>query len=252
LIHLKSGHEIEAMRKAGELTARARALAGSMVEPGVMTQTIDCEVRLLIEKDGGRPAFLGYNGFPGSACISINEEVIHGVPGSRVIQMGDIVSVDVGAVFDGFYGDCAASFLAGTASLEAQSLVEVTRQSFYEGLQFCKEGYRISDVSHAIQSYAEGHGCSVVKDFIGHGIGRSLHEAPEVPNFGKPGRGVRLEAGMTLAIEPMINAGAFGVKILDDGWTVVTRDGSLSAHYENTVLITKGEPEILTRVGVRS
>jgi len=158
----------------------------------------------------------------------------------------------VGAVFDGFYGDCAASFLAGTASLEAQSLVEVTRQSFYEGLQFCKEGYRISDVSHAIQSYAEGHGCSVVKDFIGHGIGRSLHEAPEVPNFGKPGRGVRLEAGMTLAIEPMINAGAFGVKILDDGWTVVTRDGSLSAHYENTVLITKGEPEILTRVGVRS
>jgi len=219
-----------------------------MVEPGVKTQEIDREVRLLIERDGGRPAFLGYNGFPGSACISINEEVIHGVPGSRVIQAGDIVSVDVGAVFDGFYGDCAASFIAGVASQEAQSLVDVTRQSFYEGLRFCREGYRISDVSHAIQSYAEGHGCSVVRDFIGHGIGRALHEAPEVPNFGKPGRGVRLEAGMTLAIEPMINAGAFGVKILDDGWTVVTRDGSLSAHYENTVLITKEEPEILTRL----
>jgi len=248
LIHLKSGHEIEAMRIAGELTASARALAGSMVEPGVMTEEIDREVRRLIEKDGGRPAFLGYNGFPGSACISINEEVIHGVPGPRVIQLGDIVSVDVGAVFHGFYGDCAASFLAGEASQEAQTLVEVTRQSFYEGLRFCKEGYRISDISHAIQSYAERHGCSVVRDFIGHGIGRSLHESPEVPNFGKPGRGARIEAGMTLAIEPMINAGAYGVKILDDGWTVVTRDGSLSAHYENTVLITKGEPEILTRL----
>lgn len=237
------------MRKAGALTARARALAGSMVAPGVTTLEIDREVRALIEKDGGRPAFLGYNGFPGSVCISINEEVIHGIPGSRVIQAGDIVSVDVGAVLDGFYGDCAASFIAGAASDEAKRLVDVTRQSFYEGLRFCKEGYRISNISRAIQTHAEAHGYSVVRDFIGHGIGRSLHEAPEVPNFGKAGRGVRLEAGMTLAIEPMINAGAYGVTILADGWTVVTRDASLSAHYENTVLITDGEPEILTRLG---
>jgi len=249
LIHLKSGRELEAMRKAGALTARARALAGSMVEVGVTTLEIDREVRKLIEKEGGRPAFLGYNGFPGSACISINEEVIHGIPGSRVIQMGDIVSVDVGAVLDGFYGDCAASFLAGEASDEAKQLVEVTRQSFYAGLRFCREGYRISDISHAIQTHAEEHGYAVVRDFIGHGIGRSLHEAPEVPNFGKAGRGVRLQAGMTLAIEPMINAGHYGVSILEDGWTVTTADGSLSAHYENTVLITDGEPEILTRLG---
>ena len=249
MIHLKSAHEIDAMRKAGALTARARALAGSMVVPGVTTLEIDREVQRLIEKDGGRPAFLGYNGFPGSACISINEEVIHGIPGSRIIQAGDIVSVDVGAVLDGFYGDCAASFIAGEASPEVQQLVDVTRQSFYEGLRFCKEGYRISDISHAIQTHVEGYGYAVVRDFIGHGIGRSLHEDPQVPNFGKPGRGARLEAGMTLAIEPMINAGVYNVTILDDGWTVVTADGKHSAHYENTVLITDGEPEILTRLG---
>jgi len=249
LIHLKAGREIEAMRKAGALTAQARALAESMIAPGVTTLEIDGAVRELIEKAGACPAFLGYNGFPNSICISVNEEVIHGIPSPRVIQAGDIVSVDVGVVLDGFYGDCATSVIAGEASAEVKTLVDVTRQSFYEGLQFCKVGYRISDISHAIQAYAESHGFSVVRDFIGHGIGRSLHEAPEVPNFGKPGRGIRLEAGMTLAIEPMINAGVSDISILDDGWTVVTADGKLSAHYENTVLITDGEPEILTRLG---
>ena len=237
------------MRKAGALTAQARALAESMIAPGVTTLEIDGAVRELIEKAGACPAFLGYNGFPNSICISVNEEVIHGIPSPRVIQAGDIVSVDVGVVLDGFYGDCATSVIAGEASAEVKTLVDVTRQSFYEGLQFCKVGYRISDISHAIQAYAESHGFSVVRDFIGHGIGRSLHEAPEVPNFGKPGRGIRLEAGMTLAIEPMINAGVSDISILDDGWTVVTADGKLSAHYENTVLITDGEPEILTRLG---
>ena len=237
------------MRRAGILTAKARKRAGEMIAPGVTTGEIDREVRRLIEKDGSVPAFLGYNGFPNSVCISVNEEVIHGIPSSRIIRDGDIVSVDVGVVQDGFYGDCAATYPTGDVSPEALRLIEVTRQSFYEGLAFCREGYRISDVSHAIQSYAEGHGFSVVRDFIGHGIGSALHEAPEVPNFGRPGRGVRLQAGMTLAIEPMINAGGFEISILPDGWTVVTADGSLSAHYENTVLITDGEPEILTRLG---
>jgi len=237
------------MRRAGTLAARARALAERMIVPGVTTLEIDGAVRELIETDGACPAFLDYNGFPNSVCISVNEAVIHGIPSKRVIQRGDIVSVDVGVLLDGFYGDCAVSVIAGEASQEARKLVDVTRQSFYEGLHFCKEGYRISDISHAIQAHAESHGFSVVRDFIGHGIGRSLHEGPEVPNFGKPGRGLRLQAGMTLAIEPMINAGTHEVSILNDGWTVVTADRRLSAHYENTVLITDGEPEIFTRLG---
>jgi len=246
MIQLKSQREIEVMRLACRLTARARQLAGEMVEPGVTTAEIDREVRRLIEKDGATPAFLGYRGFPGSICISINEEVIHGIPGRRKIRPGDIVSVDVGVLQGGFYGDCAATFTAGAVMPEAERLIEVTRQSFFKGMAFCKEGYRLSDVSHAIGACAEAHGFSVVRDFVGHGIGKALHESPEVPNFGEPGRGVRLRAGMTLAIEPMINAGGSDVRILKDGWTVVTADGSLSAHYENTVLITDGAPEILT------
>jgi len=220
-----------------------------MVAPGITTAAIDREVRRLIELDGGTPSFLGYNGFPGSSCISINDEVIHGIPGSREILSGDIVSVDVGAFFHGFHGDCAATYGAGEISPPARSLMDVTRQCFFEALAYCREGYRLSDISHAVQTHAESNGFSVVRDFVGHGIGRQLHEPPEVPNFGQPGRGVRLQAGMTLAIEPMINLGSGDIIVLDDGWTVLTSDGSLSAHYENTVLITDGEPEILTRSG---
>jgi len=237
------------MRRACQITARALALAGEMVAPGVTTGEIDREVKHLIEAEGAVPAFLGYSGFPNSACISVNEEVIHGIPGTREILSGDIVSIDVGALFDGFYGDCAATFSAGDVSAEAERLIRTTRQSFYEGLRFCRVGYRMSDISHAIQAHAEQQGFSVVRDFTGHGIGQALHEEPQVPNYGKPGRGVRLQAGMTLAIEPMINGGSYEVSILPDGWTVITADGRLSAHYEHTVLITDGEPEILTLLG---
>ena len=238
------------MRRAGQLTARARALAGEMVAPGVTTDEIDREVRCFIEKNGGIPAFLGYGDYPKSVCISINEEVIHGVPSSRKIALGDVVSIDVGVQMDGFYGDCAATFQAGEVSAEARQLIEATEQSFYEALAFCKEGYRLSDISHAVERYVAAYGFGVVRDFVGHGIGKALHEAPEVPNYGQPGRGPRLQAGMTLAIEPMVNLGKAEVRVLADGWTVVTEDGSLSAHYENTVRITDGEPEVLTTCDV--
>ena len=194
------------------------------------------------------PSFLNYNGFPASACISVNDVVIHGIPSNYVVRDGDIVSIDVGAYIDGFHGDCAATFIAGTGSKDAEKLIEVTKQSFFEGLKFARVGYRVSDISHAIQEYVESFGYSVVREFIGHGVGAKLHEEPEVPNFGKPGHGPRLLPGMTLAIEPMVNAGGVGVYVLDDKWTVKTLDGSLSAHYENTVLITENDPEILTAV----
>ena len=246
MIHLKSHWEIEIMRRMGKLAARARVLAGAMVEPGVKTAAIDKEIRRLIELDGAYPAFLGYNGFPGSVCISLNEEVIHGIPGNRKIKPGDIVSIDVGTKGEGYYGDCAETFEAGEVSPRAKTLIQVTRESFFKGLAYCREGFRLSDISHAIQAHVEAYGFSVIRDFVGHGIGSSLHEAPEVPNFGKPGRGPRLTAGMTLAIEPMVSMGAPDVTILKDGWTVVTKDRALSAHFENTVLITKDQPEILT------
>lgn len=246
MISLKSPREIEAMRKAGRLTAQARALAGSMVRPGVTTKEIDTAVRRFIESHGAKPSFLGYGGYPGSACISVNDEIIHGIPGERRIEEGDIVSVDVGACYKGFHGDCAGSFIAGAGSEEAKRLIEVTRQSFFEGIKFARQGYRVSDISHAIQQYVESFGYSVVREYVGHGVGSKLHEAPEVPNYGQPGHGPRLIKGMTIAIEPMVNAGDVGIRVLDNDWTVVTQDGSLSAHYENTVLITDGEPEILT------
>ena len=203
----------------------------------------------MIEKAGAKPAFLGYGGFPATICCSINDEVIHGIPGDRVIQEGDIVSIDTGAIYEGYYGDNAATFGAGKISEEAQKLIDVTRQSFYEGIKFARKGQRISDISHAIGAYCEARGYGVVREFVGHGIGTKMHEAPEIPNFGAPGHGPRLMPGMTLAIEPMINMGTWKVKVLPDGWTVKTLDGSLSAHYENTVLITEGEPIILTSVG---
>ena len=246
MITLKSSHEIDLMRKAGKITAAARALAGEMVKPGVTTQEIDSAVEAFIRKQGAVPSFLNYNGFPASACISVNDEVIHGIPGNRVLQEGDIVSVDVGAYMGGFHGDCAATFACGTISEEAQKLINVTRQSFFEGIKFAREGYRVQDISAAVQAYVEGHGFSVVREYVGHGVGAHLHESPEVPNFGRSGRGPRLLRGMTLAIEPMVNAGGAAILQLRDGWTVKTQDGKQSAHYENTILITDGEPEILT------
>lgn len=246
MIQIKSPHEIELMRRAGRITAAARALAGAMVTPGVTTKEIDEAVYRFIKSQGAVPSFLNYGGFPGSACISVNEEVIHGIPGGRKLREGDIVSIDVGAYFGGFHGDCAATYPCGKVSPEAEKLIEVTEKSFYEGIKYARLGYRISDISHAIQEYVESHGFSVVRDYIGHGVGSSLHEEPEVPNYGEKGYGPRLISGMTLAVEPMVNEGGPEIKVLSDRWTVVTADGSLSAHYENTVLITEGEPEILT------
>ena len=231
------------MRRAGQITAAARALAGKMVRPGVTTLEIDTAVRKFIEGQGAIPSFLHFPGppgvrdFPGAACISVNDEVIHGIPSNQVLKEGDIVSVDVGAYIGGFHGDCAATFPCGKVSDEAAKLIAVTEQSFWEGMKFARFGYRVSDISHA------------VRDYVGHGVGANLHEAPEVPNYGKPGHGPRLAPGMTLAVEPMVNQGDWRIKVMRDGWTVRTADGSLSAHYENSILITKGEPEILTQVG---
>jgi len=236
------------MRRAGRITAAARALAGKLVKPGVTTLEIDHAVRKYIESQGATPSFLGYAGYPGSACISINDEVIHGIPGNRKLKEGDIVSVDVGAFFEGFHGDCAATFPCGEVSSEALRLIQVTRQSFFEGIKFAKVGNRVSDISRGVQQYTEANGFSLVRDYVGHGVGRKLHEAPEVPNFVSENRrpSPRLMAGMTLAVEPMVNEGTWEVKVLKDGWTVKTVDGALAAHYENTILITDGEPEILT------
>ena len=246
MISMKSPREIEAMRKAWRLTAQARALAGSMVRPGVTTHEIDTAVRRFIESHGAKPSFLGYGGFPGSACISVNDVVIHGIPGPLKLKEGDIVSVDVGAYIDGFHGDCAATYPCGEVSPEAMKLIQVTQQSFWEGIKMAKKGMRVSDIGHAVQTYVEGFGFSVVRDFVGHGVGAKLHEAPEVRNYGPAGHGPRLLPGMTLAVEPMVCAGDWQVQVLSDKWTTVTRDGSLAAHYENTILITDGEPEILT------
>ena len=246
MITLKSEREIELMRRAGKITAAARALAGEMVKPGVTTQEIDKAVYRFIRSQGAEPSFLNYNGYPASVCVSVNDEVIHGIPGKRVLKEGDIVSVDVGAYIGGFHGDCAATYACGKISDEAQKLIDVTRQSFYEGMKFAREGNRLSDVSHAIQEYVETNGFSIVREYVGHGIGRNMHESPEVPNFGLPGHGPKLLRGMTLAVEPMVNAGAAAIRQMPDGWTVKTRDGKYAAHYENTILITAGEPELLT------
>lgn len=246
LISIKSQEEIERMRTAGRLAAEARALAGSLIRPGVKTKFIDNEVRKFIKSKNAIPSFLNYNGFPASICASINEEVIHGIPGDRELCEGDIVSVDVGAFIGGFHGDCAATYPVGNISEEASALIQVTRQSFFEGMKFAREGCRLGDISHAIGSYANSYGYGVVEKFVGHGIGSKLHEPPEVRNYGPAGRGPRLAAGMTLAIEPMINQGTKAVNVLSDGWTVVTADKKLAAHYENTILITKDEVEILT------
>lgn len=255
MISLKSPRDIAGMRRAGRITAQARALAGSMVRPGVTTGEIDRAVRSFIEGQGAIPSFLDFPGppgvrpFPGAACISVNDEIIHGIPGNQALREGDIVSIDVGAYIGGFHGDCAGTFACGKVSDEAARLIAVTEQSFWEGMKFARFGYRVSDISHAVQAYVEANGFSVVRDYVGHGVGSELHEPPEVPNYGKPGHGPRLAPGMTIAVEPMVNQGDWHVRVMRDGWTVRTADGSLSAHYENSILITKGDPEILTRVG---
>ena len=234
------------MRRACKITAAARALAGEMVRPGVTTGEIDKAVHDFIVSQGAKPSFLHYQGYPASACISVNEVVIHGIPGSRVLKEGDIVSVDVGAYWQGFHGDCAATFACGNISQEAQRLIDVTKQSFFEGIRYARQGYRVSDISHAVQTYVEANGFSVVRAFVGHGVGEHLHEEPSVPNYGAPGKGPRLVKNMTIAVEPMVNMGTYDVRVLRDGWTTVTADGKLAAHYENSILITDGEAEILT------
>lgn len=245
-IIIKSDRDIEIMRQAGRITAGARSLARQMIEPGVTTKAINKEVFSFIRKSGAEPTFLGYGGYPASVCISVNEQVIHGIPGNRRIEEGDIVSIDVGATYKGYVGDCAGTFPCGKCSDEALRLIAATRQSFFEGIRYARQGCRVQDISAAVQEYAEAQGYSVVRDYVGHGVGEKMHEEPEVPNFGRPGHGPRLVRGMTIAVEPMINAGDWQVRVLEDGWTVVTADGSLSAHYENSILITDGEPEILT------
>ena len=236
------------MRLAGKITADARSVARAAIADGLTTKQVDKEVHDFIVKSRAVPTFLGYGGFPASTCISVNEEVIHGIPGKRVIRNGDIVSVDVGATFGGFVGDCAGTYPCGEVSDEAKKLIEVTRQSFFEGIKFAKPGYRISDIGCAIQEYVESHGFSVVRDYVGHGVGHEMHEAPEVPNYDIRGKRAnpRLVPGMTIAVEPMVIAGDWEIMVLDNDWTVVSVDGTLAAHYENTIAITDGEPEILT------
>ena len=248
MIVLKTARELAKMREAGRISARALRLAGEAVEPGVTTAEIDRLVRRYIEKEGARPSFLGYGGFPASACISVNNVVIHGIPSKKIVlKEGDIVSVDVGAELNGFHGDNAWTFPCGKISAEAQALLDATRESLFEGIKMARPGSRIGDIGSAVQRYVEARNYSVVRDFVGHGVGAKLHEDPSVPNYGTPGRGVRLLPGMTIAIEPMVNQGGYEVQVQKDGWTTVTRDGKLSAHFEHTVAITPDGPVILTK-----
>lgn len=247
MIILKSTEEIRMMRDAGRIAATARAIGGEHCKEGVTTAQIDAVIRKTIKSMGATPSFLNLYGFPASACISVNEEVIHGIPSDRVLKNGDIVKIDVGALYKGYHGDCAATFAVGEVSEEAKKLIEVTRQSFFQGLQAAeREGARLGDIGNAIQTYVESFGYSVVRDYVGHGIGKKVHEDPEVPNYGRAGRGIRLCSGMTLAVEPMINAGVYSVHTLSNQWTVVTDDGKLSSHFENTFALTDNGAVILT------
>ena len=247
MIIIKNSEAIMLMRRAGQITAQALLVARDMVKPGITTKEIDFKIQRFIEKCGAKPSFLGYGGFPGSACISINDEVIHGIPSSKVfLKEGDIVKIDVGARFRGYNGDSARTYPVGKVSDEALRLIEVTRDSFYEAMKVARPGNRIGDIGCAVESFVISNGFSVVRKYVGHGVGAELHEEPEVPNFGNAGRGPRLYSGMTLAIEPMVNAGVADVKVKPDGWTVFTADGKLSAHYENSILITDRDAEILT------
>ncbi len=247
MIVLKTGRELKVMREACRISAGALKTVGDAIEPGITTAELDALAEEYILKQGAIPNFKNYQGYPATACISINNEVIHGIPNKqRKICAGDIVSVDLGAKFEGYHGDNAATFACGDISEQAKRLIDTTKESLYEGIKAAVVGGRLGDIGYAVQSYVEQRGYSVVRDFVGHGIGTEMHEAPEVPNYGTPGRGIRLMPGMTIAIEPMVNEGHFGVKVLPDGWTVLTQDGSLSAHFEHTVVITPDGPQIMT------
>lgn len=248
MITIKSRAEVEYMRKAGKIVSDTFKELKAAIKPGVTTKQLDEIAYKFITSQGAIPSFKGYGGFPASICVSINDQVIHGIPDDTRLCEGDIVSIDIGACYHGYHGDSAKTFPVGKISDAAQKLIDVTKQSFYEGVAFAKRGNRLSDISAAIQGYVEAHGYSVVRDYTGHGIGAKLHEEPSVLNYGKPGRGIRLLSGMTIAVEPMVNAGDYGVYVdADNDWTVYTDDGSLSAHYEHTILITDGECEILTK-----
>lgn len=249
MIHLKNSAQIAAMKDAGRITGEALLLARDMVRPGITTYEIDEAIRRYIEKCGAKPTFLGYGGFPASACVSVNDEVIHGIPSrKRVLKEGDIVKIDTGATYRGYVGDSARTIPVGKVSAEAMKLIEVTRNSFFKGVEQVQAGNRIGDIGAAIDGYVVENGFSTVKRYVGHGVGEDMHEAPDVPNFGTAGRGPRLCAGMTIAIEPMVNVGRDDVRELPDGWTVKTADGKLSAHYENTIALTSDGVIILTQV----
>lgn len=246
MISVKSRHELEIMREAGRIVAMAHAQVKRVVAPGITTRELDDVVEQVIQRAGATPSFKGYQGFPAAICASVNEELVHGIPGERQLQEGDIVSVDIGAFFKGYHGDSAYTYAVGSISQEAQRLLDMTEASLYEGVKRAIVGNRLSDISHAIQSYVDPRGMSIVREYVGHGIGREMHEAPQIPNFGPPGRGPRLKAGMVLAIEPMVNAGGPDVRTLLDNWTVVTEDGSLCAHFEHTVAVDDNGPVLLT------
>ena len=248
MIVIKTASELDAMRRVNQMTARVRDAVAAHVKPGITTQELGDLAQKLIREAGGVSAFYGYHGFSGQICTSVNEEVVHGIPGRRTIKEGDIVSIDTGVSFGGFVGDTAVTVAAGKIEPEKQRLLDVTKASLDAGVAKAVEGNRLGDISHAIQTVVENAGFSIVRDFVGHGIGRDLHEDPQIPNFGKPGRGPKLKAGMTLSIEPMVNIGTAKVEVLDDKWTVVTKDGSVSAHFEHTVAVGKTEAEILTLV----
>jgi len=245
-IPIKNDAEIGKMRTAGHIARQAFEMAEKLVKPGVTTKELDKTVLEFLRSKNAKPSFLNYNGFPGNICVSVNDEVIHGIPGVRKLVCGDIVSIDIGAYIDGFHGDCARTYAVGEVSPEARRLIDITKRSFFEGIRYARQNCRLHQISDTVQKFVEANGFSVVKEYVGHGIGRELHEDPIVPNYKPPSRGAKLYKGMALAIEPMVNAGIDEVEILSNKWTVVTKDGSLSAHYENTVLITDGEPEILT------
>ena len=246
MIVIKTKKEIELMQESGRIVALAHEAVKKAIKPGVTTGELDAIAETVIKENGAVPSFKGYPGYPGSVCASVNDQVIHGSPGETILKEGDIISIDIGAFKNGYHGDAARTHPVGKVSDEASKLIKITEESFFEGLKFCRIGYRLSDISNAIQTYAEENGFSVVRDFVGHGIGRQMHEDPPVPNYGAAGRGPRLESGMALAIEPMINVGGFKVVVLDDEWTVITKDGTLSAHYENTVIITEDGPIMTT------
>lgn len=248
MIIIKNSTEIEFMRQAGKVVGETLLRLEEMIMPGISTAELDRFAEEFITKQGAKPSFKGYGGFPGTLCISVNDEVVHGIPGKRILQEGDLVTLDCGAYLNGFHGDAARTFPVGKVSDQAAKLIRVTEESFFKGLEKAVIGNRLADISYEIQKHVEANGFSIVRDYVGHGIGRDLHEDPEVPNFGKPGRGAKLTAGMVLAIEPMVNIGDFKVRTLKDGWTVVTCDGSLSAQYENTVVILSDGPQLLTLI----